>query len=235
MFQPKNIKPARVWATEFYDDSNDLDNVVSKLSSEVICNAFISPCHKDDVNPDNQSKKKAHYHVELMFEGKKSYEQVKEIVDFLGCVGCYVVTSKRGYARYLCHLDNPEKALYDINLVTQIGDESYFDVISSVADKTELMLEICDWCYQNEIFDYWYLVLFAYNNGLIEWGKAISSQPMFYRAFLQSLEHFFKVHGTCSGFTFDLGHDVNVLKQMRRREKELEQAKLALMDNRARD
>ena len=45
----------------------------------------------------------------IMYDGKKSIEQAKENFDKIGGVGCEIVNSTRGYARYLCHLDNPDK------------------------------------------------------------------------------------------------------------------------------
>ena len=41
-----------------------------------------SPLHDKDVNPDG-TVKKAHRHVILLFDGKKSFEQVKDITDAL--------------------------------------------------------------------------------------------------------------------------------------------------------
>ena len=69
--------------------------------------AFISPYHKDDINADGQPKK-PHWHVLIMFDSVKTSEQAREIFDKIGGVGCEKVTSIRGYARYLCHLDNPD-------------------------------------------------------------------------------------------------------------------------------
>ena len=75
--------------------------------------ALISPLHDKDTNPSGEPKK-PHYHVLLMFEGVKDYEtQVKPIFAEIGGVGREMVNSARGYARYLCHLDNPEKAQYE--------------------------------------------------------------------------------------------------------------------------
>lgn len=69
---------------------------------------LISPLHDKDVNPTGE-KKKAHYHVLLLFDSVKSETQAREIFEAFGGVGCEKVNSVRGYARYLCHLDNPEK------------------------------------------------------------------------------------------------------------------------------
>ncbi|MEE3444090.1 MAG: Rep family protein, partial [Methanobrevibacter sp.] len=75
------------------------------LSNEFVP-AFISPLHENDLNPDN-SPKKPHYHVILMFDSVKTTEQAKEVFAKIGGVGCEIVKSLRGYSRYLCHLDNP--------------------------------------------------------------------------------------------------------------------------------
>ena len=73
---------------------------------------MISPLHKDDVNPYGEVKK-PHYHVIVMFDSVKTLEQFAEFADTFGGVGKEKVNSIRGYARYLCHLDNPEKAQYN--------------------------------------------------------------------------------------------------------------------------
>ena len=87
--------------------------------------SFISPLHDCDKNL-NDEPKKPHYHVMIMFEGKKSFEQVQEIFDQIGGVGCELVNSVRGYSRYLCHLDNPEKYQYNVEDVVSFGGADYF-------------------------------------------------------------------------------------------------------------
>ena len=66
---------------------------------------FISPYHDKDINADG-SIKKPHFHIIIMFDSVKSIDQAKAIFDKIGGVGCEKVNSIRGYARYLCHLDN---------------------------------------------------------------------------------------------------------------------------------
>lgn len=50
----------------------------------------------------------------ILFEGVKTSEQAKEVFSAIGGVGIEPLKSTRAYARYLCHLDNPDKAQYDI-------------------------------------------------------------------------------------------------------------------------
>lgn len=69
--------------------------------------------HDRDENPDG-TMKKPHYHVMIMFENPRSVNSIINIATMCGG-NKYLqqVISRRGYARYLCHLDNPEKFQYD--------------------------------------------------------------------------------------------------------------------------
>lgn len=100
----------RVWALVIYPDSAP-SNWLEQID-ELHTEALLSPLHDKDVNPDGEPKK-AHYHLLLMFNGVKSYEQVDEIAKALGTQHPVKVQSAKGYARYLIHLDNPEKHQYD--------------------------------------------------------------------------------------------------------------------------
>ena len=113
----------------------------------------ISPLHDKDINPGGEPKK-PHYHVVLMFEGKKSMEQVKEMTAKIGGVGLEKVNSIRGYARYLCHLDNPEKAQYLPENVRCLCGADYSYSIGLVTDKYKAIDEIMDFIDANGITSY---------------------------------------------------------------------------------
>lgn len=94
------------------------------ILAEMKIPAFVSPLHNMDVNPTGEVKKE-HYHVMIMFEGVKTVEQALDVFRQIGGVEyCEQIQSLRGYARYLCHLDNPEKHQYNtedvISFVVQI-------------------------------------------------------------------------------------------------------------------
>lgn len=230
MFQPKIIKPARVWVCLFYPEDGDIFELIHKLETEIHCCAWISPLHAPEPTSDGMERK-PHYHIELIFDGKQSFDRIKEICDFIGSKYPMVCTSKRGYARYLCHLDNPEKEQFDVNDVYQVGDESYLDCISSVADTLLLMGEICEFCYQFEVFEFWYIVLFAHNEGNLEWTRCLTSQPQFFKAFLSSMQYSYRCHGNLKQFMFDIDSDKEKLRQIREREKYIEDLKLARMSH----
>lgn len=122
---------------------------------------FISPLHDKDVTISGEPKK-PHYHIILMFEGKKSIEQAKEIFSLVGAVpppeiqgkSSIKVQSIRGAARYLCHLDNPDKALYDVDNVVSFGGADYSAIIGLAIDKYKAIDEIMDYCDENGVYSY---------------------------------------------------------------------------------
>ena len=141
----------RNFATVVYPESAS-ENWQDILASQFIP-AFISPLHDKDINPTGEPKK-AHYHVLIMFDSVKTKEQAEEIFNLIGGVGCEKVNSIRGYARYLCHLDNPDKAQYEQSEVRSMGGADYVGTIGLVIDKYKAISEMIDYCKENNIISY---------------------------------------------------------------------------------
>lgn len=148
----------RNFATVVYPESSP-DKWMEILSdNKVPC--FISPLHDKDVNPTGEPKK-PHYHVMIMFDNVKTSEQAEAIFELIGGVGCEIVQSPRGYARYLCHLDNPEKSQYDPETVIQYGGADYIAIIGLATDKYKAIKEMIYWCIEQETFCYSDLLEYA--------------------------------------------------------------------------
>lgn len=139
----------RNYATVVYPQSAP-ENWQQTLA-ECLVPAFISPLHDEDANPDGEIKK-AHYHVLLCFEGPKTPEQAKAIFDKVGGVGLETVQSLRGYARYLCHLDNPEKHQYKPEDVTCLCGSDYYTAVNLPTDKYKCLREMMIFCSESNIF-----------------------------------------------------------------------------------
>ena len=110
----KNSRRTRNFATVVYPESSILN--WREVLQEQFVPCFISPLHDQDVNPTGEAKK-PHYHVLIMFDSVKTVEQARDIFLKIGGVGCEIVNSLRGYARYLCHLDNPEMLCLVVGLI----------------------------------------------------------------------------------------------------------------------
>lgn len=110
-----------------------------------------SPLHDKDINPDG-SVKKAHWHVILLFDGKKSYEQVKELTDTINAPIPQKTANTKGLVRYLIHMDNPEKYQYKRDeIVCHSGADvgEYFALSSS--SRRAVLWEIVEFIKENEI------------------------------------------------------------------------------------
>lgn len=132
---------------------------------------FISPLHDSDLDPTGEPKK-PHHHVMIMFDGVKTNEQAKEIFDSIGAVGCEVVKSLRGYARYLCHLDNPDKAQYQIEDVLSFCGADYTGVIGLAIDKYKAIGEMIDFCDDHGILSYAELMSYCRTNRF-DWFRVL--------------------------------------------------------------
>lgn len=141
----------RNFATVIFEESAPVHLI--SLLGELCVPCFLSPLHDKDINPFGEPKK-AHYHLLIMFEGVKTIEQAREVIEQVGGVGCECIKSIRAYARYLCHLDNPDKAQYPIELVQQFGGADYQHTIGLSKDKYKAISEMMDFCEENGIYSY---------------------------------------------------------------------------------
>ena len=175
----------RNYATVVYPESAP-DNWQCILADMCIP-CFISPLHDQDVDPGGEPKK-PHHHVMIMFDGVKTREQAQEVFDQIGGVGNETVQSIRGYARYLCHLDNPEKAQYSPDDVLAYGGADYITTIGLVTDKYKAIGEMMDFCVNNGVFGYATLLMWcrANNPG---WFRVLCDNGSFVmKEFLKSLK-----------------------------------------------
>lgn len=185
---------ARNFATVVYPESAPED-WLDTLKDQHIC-AFVSPLHDKDVDRKTGLPKKPHYHVMVMFDGKKSREQVSDLFALIGGVGLEIVGSLRGYARYLCHLDDPEKTLYDFDQVTQIAGANYAEVIGLAIDKRTAIAEMQDFCISHNINEFADLMDYTAENKP-EWHHVLCTcGTMVMRAYLDSRRHKAKIAPT---------------------------------------
>lgn len=141
----------RNFATVVYPESAPED-WLSQLA-ELCIPAFVSPLHDSDKNPTGEDKK-PHFHVMFMFDSVKTREQAEDVISTIGGVGCELVQSIRGYARYLCHLDNPDKAQYEVENVRSFGGADYTSVIGLAVDRYKAIKEMMNFCKDNDIHSY---------------------------------------------------------------------------------
>ena len=127
-----------------------------------------SPVHDKDVNPDGDIKK-AHIHFLLMFDGVKTYDQIKEISDLVNGSPPVNVQSVRGMIRYFVHFDNPEKHQYDKSAIISHGIDidQYFE--TGLAQKKLICAAMIDWCIDNDCYELSTLLSYAKDFHYTDW------------------------------------------------------------------
>lgn len=174
---------SRNFATIVYPESAPIDWI--DILNDYCVPCFISPLHDKDINPTGEPKK-PHYHVMLMFENKKADRQIQDIFDSIGGVGLKKLQSIRGYARYLLHLDNPEKYQYDEKEIISIGGADYSSIISIASDKYAALDEMQEFCDEYNITSFYLLCRYA-TKYKPDWSRILKdSGSVYMREYLKS-------------------------------------------------
>lgn len=160
----------RNWQSILYPDSAPSDWLDRLRDAGV--QAFVSPLHDGDINGDGEPKK-PHYHIVVMYTNKKAFWQVDALFEEIGALHGFASDNKSAFlpcqdlrvaVRYLCHLDNPEKAPYKREDVIEIGGASFDEIATLPSDDDEIVGEIVQWIQDYRVFSYKQLILYARDN-----------------------------------------------------------------------
>ena len=172
----------RNYATIVYEESSP-KHWMEILKKQMVP-AFVSPLHNQDINPTGEPKK-PHWHVIVMFDSMKTKKQAKELFDKIGGIGVEAVQSLRGYVRYLCHLDNPEKYPYDPTKVVCFCGADYYSAVHLVTDRHKVLREIRQFCKENNYYSYSALVDFCDENRP-DWVTVLDDNTISIMGYLKS-------------------------------------------------
>lgn len=130
-----------------------------------------SPLHEFDRLEDGSGEvKKAHWHILLLYEGKKSYEQIEEITKRLNATIPQKVANSKGLTRYMAHLDNPDKHQYDKASIIGHGGADVADLLRPTsADRYKIIKEMCDHIRQNRVTEFSEMMYYAMENHYEDW------------------------------------------------------------------
>lgn len=129
--------------------------------------------HNKDINEDG-TLKKPHYHILFLLDSMHSRKQISDIVKFLGGANDVYkdVINSRSYARYLCHLDNPEKYKYSIEDVVGLCGLDYYKYIITDSDKIRLVEEMIEFCDEKKMYSFADLMDYSKDNNKM-WFSAL--------------------------------------------------------------
>lgn len=175
---------SRIFATVVYPESAPTD-WLDRLDGAHVA-AMVSPLHCKDTLPTGEVKKE-HYHVLWRYEGVKTPAQAQQLVDEIGGAGAVeIVADFRGYARYLCHLDSPDKAQYSPEDVRCFGGADWAAVALSDAERTDALLdEIEDWIDETGCVSYVALCRYA-RRERPDWTRCVRTHTVHLSALIRS-------------------------------------------------
>lgn len=130
---------ASAWATLLYPESCETNFLEIIESSGYPC--LLSPEHNQDID-ENGVLKKPHYHLLIWFKGSRRKSQVEKLRLQLKAVGLEKINNPQNYARYLCHLDDPDKAQYSKESVICFGGLNYASILAKSIDKNLAIIEL---------------------------------------------------------------------------------------------
>lgn len=178
---------SRTWACIMYQDSAPPD-WEDKL--RMIGVAFaVSPLHDQDLTKDGKPKK-PHWHVILDWpHGSTTYGTAAGISQGIlkGTIPI-PLASPRGYYRYLCHLDNPNKAQYNQDDIVRGNGFDIGDFLELTAqEKADIRRKLLELVLQLDIIEYWDLLMYTLYNcdaathnyvcdNTMFWTKALASR-----------------------------------------------------------
>lgn len=158
---------------------------------------FISPVHDKDKNGDG-SLKKAHHHVVVFYDSVKSYDQVQKLSDSIGGTKVEKVASKRGVVRYLCHLDNPEKAQYDEKDVICLSGAQYRKIVNNETDRQVILREIINYVMNEGVVYFHELMIYIDSQDRDDWFSVLSTSGAavgMVKETMRSMEYKWKMEG----------------------------------------
>lgn len=181
-------KRARNWSIIVYPDSapSNWRDLIDDLHIQWI----ESPLHENDKNGDN-SPKKPHWHILLLYEGKKSYNQILEVSNMLCAPIPQICSSSKGLVRYMAHLDNPEKEQYDVSLIVGHGGADVAEYLKPTSSSRYLLIkEMMDFVINNKIIEMEDLLIYAGENRFNDWFPLLCDNSAYIMSsFIKSRRH----------------------------------------------
>lgn len=183
----KRDERSRNWVIVFYPESAPAD--YERIIRDWHVKCFLSPLHEADLNADG-TPKKPHYHLLMMFSGKKSADQIQELSDQLSKVKVIpyecAVRDCKAMARYLIHLDNPDKFQYERSSVKSFGGIDYMEYIETSSDVYVLLNEITVFILENGVEDLGILMAYCIRFRQ-DWARTIMCRTVYINFLLRSV------------------------------------------------
>lgn len=125
---------SRIWFFSLVDEENNIPAIIEKLKNCSASQVFVIRHDKDKVKQDDGTTipKRPHHHFALRFENPTLISTVANMFDLQPCDYHLIQKAKnfKASCRYMLHLDQKEKHLYDIKELQVIKGEKddYYNI-----------------------------------------------------------------------------------------------------------
>lgn len=149
-----------------------------------------SPLHDSDFNATGEPKK-SHFHILILFNGNKTYQQVLEITSSINSTIPQQCHNAKSLVRYMAHLDNPEKHQYSQSEIKSHGGVEIADLLKpSASEKYTHINDIIQFIQDNKIVEFKDLVNYARKERYDDWFPLLcDGQTIMLDAYLRSARH----------------------------------------------
>ena len=183
-FGKSTKRKARYWTVVVYPESSPPDWIEKVKQTHLAY--MISPIHDRDVTAVGDVKK-AHYHLVLMWENPTTFSNVREVLKPITEVCPQAVNNLGRLARYLVHMDDPDKAQYDVADI-QAGGVDVEEMLYSQNNRAKQFELVHRYCLEHNITEYKDLLDKTLDDDMTVYHAAINNVSTV-KAYLISWEH----------------------------------------------
>lgn len=150
--------------------------------------------HDRDIKIATGEPKKPHWHVLIEFGRQIIKSYADRVAKELGAANDYweAIPYKHGYARYMCHMDNPEKYQYNPEDVICFCGVDYIEFAVNNAErskiKNKILIDIIQMVRKKSIRSYAMVVNYAIDNENMEWLNVLRQNGAFVAEYIKSAE-----------------------------------------------
>lgn len=180
-------KQRKIWWGYLYEDSAPADFIDRMRESGM---EGLAMKHDRDVTAAGEEKE-PHWHVVVRFSHAVNAKEAKAVLTSFGVKEASVQyrDSWTAVARYLCHMDDPNKAQYNPADVVEFGGADYLSAINRAADKYRIIGEMTTWAKENHVYSFSKLMDYAKTENQ-EWFMALcDNSAIIMREYMKSYRY----------------------------------------------
>lgn len=190
---------SRDWQFILYTEKYSIETIIDIFEERGIISC-ISPIHDQDIYTKEDyekykrrheeepewkigENKKPHYHVLIHYNGPTTYNNVKVLTEDVGGTIPQKIVNNTGAYKYLCHLENPDKAQYDMK---DIRITNGYQITLSDNEILQMTWEVVEEIQKENIKEYRELVDYYKSLGDLDRFNLVKKNVSFFKTYLNS-------------------------------------------------